>query len=71
MFIIDAIDRSEVLRDGFDRVPSQATTMVHVEWVKSKIKIVPHFNNPDLMCGMRMWDASDATWDDHDDDYDL
>ena len=45
--------------------------MLHVDWVKSKVKVVPHFDNPLKMCGIRMWDARDATWDDHDDANDL
>ena len=71
LFVIDVIDRTQVLRDGFDRKPAKDTTMLHVDWVKSKVKVVPHFDNPLKMCGIRMWDARDATWDDHDDANDL
>ena len=62
MYIIGAIDRTHVLLDGFDRNPAGVTTMVPVGWVTSKVKVVPHFEDPALMCAMQMWEASDATW---------
>jgi len=62
LYIIGATDRTHVLLDGFDRNPAGVTTMVPVGWVTSKVKVVPHFEDPALMCAMQMWEASDATW---------
>ena len=48
--------------DGFDRNPAGVTTLLPVGWVTSKVKVVPHFDDPGLMLAMQMWESTDTTW---------
>jgi hypothetical protein len=54
LFEIDAIARSEARLNGFARVPSGPTTMIHVDAVAFQVKVVPHFSNENKLLVLRM-----------------
>ena len=57
LFVTDCIDRDSARLDGFSRVPSGNTIMIHVDSIVHKIKLVPHFSDSTKMIGIRMWEA--------------
>jgi hypothetical protein len=57
LFVTDLIDRSEARLDGFTRVPSGETSIVFIDSIVHRIKLVPHFTDPLKMCAIRMWQA--------------
>jgi hypothetical protein len=57
LFVTDLIDRSEARLDGFDRVPSGETSIIFIDSIVYRIKLVPHFTDPLKMCAIRMWEA--------------
>ena len=54
LYVIDAIDRNEARLDGFGRVPSGETSMIHISSIRCKLKILPHFTSEDKLIGLRM-----------------
>jgi hypothetical protein len=57
LFVTDLIDRSEARLDGFARVPSGDTSIIFIDSIVYRIKLVPHFTDADKMCAIRMWEA--------------
>jgi hypothetical protein len=57
LYIVPKICRSEARLDGFSRVPSGETSIIFIDSIVKKIKLVPHWTDEDRMCAIRMWDA--------------
>jgi hypothetical protein len=57
LFVTDHIDRSEARLDGFSRVVSGATSIIFIDSIVYRIKLVPHFTDDNRMCALRMWEA--------------
>ena len=58
LFVIDrdsVVARSKL--DGFIRNPLQITTIIFVDSIVYKIKLVPHMSDDNLSLGIRMWES--------------
>ena len=51
-----AIDRDKARMDGFTRDPKD-TVMINADSITHRIKLVPHFTDPERMLAIRMWEA--------------
>ena len=59
MYIIDSV-RCDTSLQRFGYVHSDANTLIFIDSITSKLKLVPHYlqsKQDELMCGIPMWDA--------------
>lgn len=59
MYIVNSVRQdTEVL--GFKFEPTDNTTLIHIDSITHKVKLVPHYDEDHkdtLMCGISMWTA--------------
>jgi hypothetical protein len=59
MYVVNSV-REETQKLGFKFEPTHNTTLIHIDSVTHKVKLVPHYDEDHrdtLMCGISMWTA--------------